>query len=85
MYTPADVGVDLAHLRTNRAGHRDGREIGPASPERRDLVLARQPLESGEDHDVARGEGLDDPLRPDLGDLGGPCCVSVMIPACEPV
>src|SRR3954471_1859214 len=42
---PVDVGVDLTDVGADRAGHRDGGEVGSTAAERRDLVVARQTLE----------------------------------------
>jgi hypothetical protein len=69
---PVDVRVDLADVGTHGSRHRDGGQIGCAASERRDLVLRRETLEPGEHDDVAGVERLQDPLGPDLDDLGLP-------------
>src|SRR5207342_3492925 len=65
-----DVGVDLAHVGAERGRHRDGGRVRAPASEGRDVVLGRQPLEPGQDHDVAGVEGLLDPGRADLDDPG---------------
>ena len=52
------VGVDLADVGADRAGHRHRGQVRAAAAERRDLVLARQALEPRQDHDVAGVERL---------------------------
>jgi len=64
------TAVDLADLRSDGARHGDRRQIGRPTPERRDLVSRREPLEPRQHDDVAGLERLDDPFGPDLDDLG---------------
>ena len=63
-----DIGVDLAHVRLQRRRQRDRGEVGAAPPERRDLVLVREPLESGNDRDLAGVERPPHAIGIDLGD-----------------
>ena len=65
-----DIGVDLADVRPEGGRHGDRGGVRATAAERRDVVLGRQALEAGEDHDVARVERLLDPLRADLDDPG---------------
>src|SRR3712207_9403690 len=45
-----DVGVDLAHLGSDRGGERDGGRVGAAAAERRDVPGGRDALERSEEH-----------------------------------
>ena len=65
-----DVGVDLADVGPEGGRHGDRGGVRAAAAERRDVVVGRQALEAGEDHDVAGVERLLDPLRADLDDPG---------------
>ncbi len=64
-----DVGVDLADVGVEGGGEGDGRGVGAAAAERRDVLrrLAHA-LESGDDGDVAVVEGGADPPRSDVDD-----------------
>ena len=54
-----DVAVDLADVGLERRGERDGRGVGAAAAERRDVAgVAVEPLEAGDDDDRALVEGL---------------------------
>ena len=65
-----DVGVDVAAVGRNRRGERDRGGVRAAAPERRHPVGGCAPLEAGDDRDLARVEGLDQPRSVDLGDAG---------------
>ena len=63
------VGVDLAG-RAERCRERDGRRVGAAAAERRDLHrVAREALEPGDEHDLVLIERVPDPVAADLADL----------------
>ena len=64
-----DVGVDLAGLRAERRGERDGRRVRAAAAERRDVEVGRDALEAGDEDDPLRVERLVDPARADVDDL----------------
>ena len=49
-----DVGVDLADVRVERGGERDGGRVGAAAAERRHVLVGRDALEAGDDRDLAR-------------------------------
>ena len=64
-----DVGVDLADLGAERGGERDGGQIGAAAAEGGDVLVGRDALEPGDEHDPALVERLVDPARADVDDL----------------
>ena len=66
-----DVGVDVAAIGLDRRGHRDGRGVRTAAPERGDAVVGRDALEAGEHRHLALGEAPDDLGGVDLLDAGG--------------
>ena len=65
----SDVGVDLAEVRAERGGERDGGRVGAAAAERRHLEGGRDALEAGDEHDRALVERLVDPAGANLDDL----------------
>ena len=65
------VGVDLAVLGAERCGQRDGRGVGRAASERRDVLGGlRDALEAGDDDDVALVERRLDAAGRDVDDAG---------------
>ena len=79
------VGVDLADLGSGRGRHGHGGRIGTAAAERGDVVVRGQALEAGDDDDVALSQRSQDSRGSDSTIRAAPCCVSVMMPACDPV
>ena len=66
-----DVGVDLAHLGTERGRQRHRGGVGRAAAERGDVLgVLGDALEAGHDGDVAGPDGVLDPARRDVDDLG---------------
>ncbi len=65
-----DVGVDLAGVRPEDGRQRDGGGVGPAPAEGGDVVVVVDPLEAGDDDDLALVERLADPLGRDVPDPG---------------
>ncbi len=67
---PVDVGVDLAGVgaEDRRQGH--GGRVGAASAEGGDVVVLVDPLEPGDDDDLAAVERLDHALGRDVADAG---------------
>ena len=65
---PRDVGVDLAHVRLEGSGERDGCRVRAAPAEGGHVPLARDALEPGHDRDDALGERLAEPVSPHLQD-----------------
>ena len=63
------VGVDLARVGAESGGERDGRRVRAAAAERRDVVVGRDPLEAGDEHDPLRVECLVDAARANVDDL----------------
>ena len=54
-----DVGVDLAHVRAERGGERDGGGVGAAAAQGLDVLgLLVEALEPGDDRDLARVDGV---------------------------
>ena len=64
-----DVGVDLARVRAEGGGERDRRRVGAPAPERGDVVIGRDPLETGDEDDAVGVERLMDSVRAHLDDL----------------
>ena len=64
-----DVGVDLA-VAAQRGGQRDRGGVGAAAAQGGHVVGGGDALEAGHEHDLAAGQRLLDPARPDLDDLG---------------
>ena len=67
----ADVGEDLAAVRAEARGERDGGRVAAAAAERRRLaspIASALALEAGDDDDLAVLELLPDPARFDVRD-----------------
>ena len=63
-----DVGVDLAGVGPEHGGQGHGGRVGAAAAQRRDVVVLVDPLEAGDDDDLALVERLDHPLGRDVAD-----------------
>jgi len=83
---PIDIRVDLANIRVERRGHRDGGGVRTAPPERRDVLgVLRHSLEPRDDGDRPLVEAA--LSRPGVTSMirARPCAEVVSTPACEPV
>ena len=65
-----DVGVDLADVGLEGRGQGDRGDVGPAAPQRRDVAVGRDALETRDDRDEPVVERLADAVGPHLEDLG---------------
>ncbi len=66
-----DVGVDLAHVGVQCRGQRDGGGVRAAAAQRGDvLAVLADALEAGDQDDQALVEGVPQPARCDVDDLG---------------
>ena len=66
------VGVDVAAVGVQGGGQRDGGGVGAAAPQRRNVLVRRQPLEPGHDDQPAVGKFLPQPGRVNLADARAP-------------
>jgi hypothetical protein len=64
-----DVSVDLAGLGPEGGCQGDGRRVRAAAAERRDVVVGRDALETGDEDDLLCVQRLVDAARADVDDL----------------
>ena len=80
-----DVGVDVAAVRLDRDGERDGRRVGAAAAERREVAFGSDALETRDDRNAALREHVLRGCRPRYGRSSAELCPEARIGSCQPM